>query len=173
MIADVARLSVADMPARTGNCELCAVDPAELTAGVVVQHSRGGMVEFVACGRCARAARRLVAAIGGRTDVAATRAPATVEPTAAAGASFVRPPVLIGIVPNGFVSGDGTRYVVRLYGNQRTDGTWVGWIEFEAMDSGVTRRTGRETTQSNQDHLLYWASGLEPTYFDGAFSRAR
>jgi hypothetical protein len=80
---------------------------------------------------------------------------------------------LIGIVPDGFVSSDGARYIVRLYGDQRADGTWIGWIEFEAMDSGVTLRTGRETTQSNQEQLTYWASGLEPTYFDGAFARAR
>jgi hypothetical protein len=173
MIADVARISVAEMPARTGNCELCAAEPAELGVVIVVQHSRGGTVQFVACGRCARAARRLVAAIGGQRDVAATRAPATPEPTTATGASFVRPPVLIGIVPDGFVGSDGARYMVRLYGDQRADGMWVGWIEFEATDSGVTLRTDRETTQSNQEQLSYWASGLQATYFEGAFSRAR
>jgi hypothetical protein len=172
MIADVARLSVAATSPGAGICELCATDRSELTALVMVQHSRGGTVQFVACSRCARATRRLAAAIGGRGDVATTQA-ATSEPIDAAGAAFVRPPVLIGIVPDGFVSSDGARYIVRLYGDQRADGTWIGWIEFEAMDSGVTLRTGRETTQSNQEQLTYWASGLEPTYFDGAFSRAR
>ena len=36
----------------------------------------------------------------------------------------------------------------------------------------TVRRSGRETTQSNREHLAYWATGLEPTYFEGAFSRA-
>jgi hypothetical protein len=152
---------------------LCAAEPAELTAAVVIQHPRGGTVRFIACSRCTRAARRLVAAIGGRGDVAVTPEPAIPEPPGIAGASFVRPPVLIGIVPDGFVDEAGARYLVRIYGDERADGTWVGWIEFEALSMGVTLRTGRETTQSNREQISYWASGLEPTYFDGAFARAR
>ena len=34
-------------------------------------------------------------------------------------------------------------------------------------------RTGRETTQPDRRALEYWASGLEPLYFEGAFERAR
>ena len=31
------------------------------------------------------------------------------------------------------VATDGTRYVVRVCGGPRADGTWVGWLEFVAM----------------------------------------
>ena len=68
---------------------------------------------------------------------------------------------------------DGTPYVLRAWGEARTDGTWEGWLEFTPAD-GVGRelRTGRETTQPNRDAVAYWASGLEPIYFEGAFTRA-
>jgi hypothetical protein len=32
--------------------------------------------------------------------------------------------------------------------------------------------TGRETVQSSEDALGYWARGLEPVYLDGALARA-
>ena len=35
---------------------------------------------------------------------------------------------------------DKTEYVVRSYGEERTDGTWKGWLEFEPTDS--SRRVG-------------------------------
>lgn len=68
----------------------------------------------------------------------------------------------------------GKTYAVLVYGRPRDDGTWEGWIEFHPAD-GTTHvlRTGRETTQSNKDALTYWASGLEPTYFEGAFERGQ
>lgn len=34
------------------------------------------------------------------------------------------------------------------------------------------RRTRRETTQPSRDALRYWATGLEPTYLQGALERA-
>jgi hypothetical protein len=68
---------------------------------------------------------------------------------------------------------DGVEYVPQVYGQPRADGTWIGWIEFVSPDGTVSRRTGHETTQSSRDQVAYWASGLEPTYFEGAFSRAR
>jgi hypothetical protein len=68
---------------------------------------------------------------------------------------------------------DGGTYVPRTYGQARGDGTWIGWIEFHPLDGeGVVLRTDQETLQPNREALLYWASGLEPIYFDGAFSRA-
>ena len=66
----------------------------------------------------------------------------------------------------------GASYDVFAYGEGRSDGTWEGWIEFHSTD-GKVRRTGRETTQPNREALAYWASGLEPLYFEGAFMRAR
>jgi hypothetical protein len=69
---------------------------------------------------------------------------------------------------------DGTIYTMRTYGRQRRDGTWIGWIEFHPRDrTGEVRKTGRETTQPSQEALAYWADGLEPLYFEGAFERAR
>jgi hypothetical protein len=49
---------------------------------------------------------------------------------------------------------------------------WEGWLEFLPLDGGEPLCTGRETTQPNRDALAYWASGLEPIYFEGAFERA-
>jgi hypothetical protein len=66
---------------------------------------------------------------------------------------------------------DLTLYVARVYGQPREDGTWEGWMEFDNPLTG-TLRTERETTQSNYDHLMYWATGLEPLYLEGALIRA-
>jgi hypothetical protein len=64
-------------------------------------------------------------------------------------------------------------YTPQVRGEQRADGTWEGWIEFHAAaGSGPILRTGRETTQPDRDALAYWASGLEPLYFEGALARA-
>jgi hypothetical protein len=67
---------------------------------------------------------------------------------------------------------DDGRYTIRVDGEQRPDGTWVGWVTFTDPASGMMRRTGRETTQPTREALVYWASGLEPLYFEGAFARA-
>ncbi|HLM57875.1 MAG TPA: hypothetical protein VK422_17350 [Pyrinomonadaceae bacterium] len=68
----------------------------------------------------------------------------------------------------------GVRYEVRVCGEAREDGTWEGWIEFHPADgrAAPVLRTGRETTQPNRQALVYWASGLEPLYMEGALSRA-
>jgi hypothetical protein len=72
------------------------------------------------------------------------------------------------------VSPDGTNYVVRSYGDERVDGTWIGWIEFHPTDPlAPVLKTEQETSQPNQMDLEYWATGLEPVYFEGAFHRAR
>jgi hypothetical protein len=69
---------------------------------------------------------------------------------------------------------DGERFVVRAMGEERADGTWIGWLEFVPIDgNGTTLRTERETTQPNRITLDYWASGLEPIYLEGAFERAQ
>jgi len=68
---------------------------------------------------------------------------------------------------------DGEAYVPRTYGQARPDGTWSGWIEFHPVEGKrAVLRTGQETSQPNRAALAYWASGLEPVYFDGAFARA-
>jgi hypothetical protein len=69
---------------------------------------------------------------------------------------------------------DDTIYTVRSYGKERTDGTWIGWLEFEPTDSTKpTLLTDQETSQPNRVDVEYWATGLEPVYFEGAFERAR
>ena len=65
----------------------------------------------------------------------------------------------------------GEEYAVHAYGEARADGNWEGWLEFHSA-AGEVLRTNRETTQPNREALVYWASGLEPLYFDGAFARA-
>ena len=67
----------------------------------------------------------------------------------------------------------GTIYVVRSYAEERADGTWKGWLEFHPINaSEPVLRTAQETSQPNRVTVEYWASGLEPIYFEGAFSRA-
>jgi hypothetical protein len=68
----------------------------------------------------------------------------------------------------------GVIYSAAVHGEGRADGTWVGWIEFRpASGDAPVLRTGQETSQPDRGALAYWASGLEPVYIDGAFSRAR
>ena len=64
--------------------------------------------------------------------------------------------------------------VVRAYGQERLDRTWAGWLEFHPTEHAAPiLRTGQETSQPNRTALIYWATGLEPIYFEGAFGRAR
>lgn len=68
----------------------------------------------------------------------------------------------------------GRLYDALIYGEPRADGTWEGWIEFRPVDgTSAALRTGRETTQPDRAALTYWATGLEPLYFAGAFERAQ
>lgn len=71
------------------------------------------------------------------------------------------------------VGPDDTTYIVRSYGEERLDGTWIGWLEFQpTVLSKPTLRTEQETSQPNRTAVEYWATGLEPVYFEGAFERA-
>ena len=66
---------------------------------------------------------------------------------------------------------DDLPFAVRVVG--RPAGTvWEGWLEFVAPDDEVFV-TPRETTQPDRRALEYWASGLSPTYFEGAYRRAQ
>jgi hypothetical protein len=64
---------------------------------------------------------------------------------------------------------DGRVWFARAVGGQRADGMWEGFVEFERE---LVLRTERETTQPNRQDLLYWATGLEPVYLEGALARA-
>jgi hypothetical protein len=68
----------------------------------------------------------------------------------------------------------GVRYRVHVEGERNRLGTWDGWLVFEPeLGAGPTLRTGRETTQPERDDLVYWSTGLEPVYLEGAIGRAR
>jgi hypothetical protein len=66
---------------------------------------------------------------------------------------------------------DGIPHRVRVIGHERADGIWEGVIEF--VRDGSRLITGIETTQTNADALEYWATGLQPVYFEAALRRAR
>jgi hypothetical protein len=69
---------------------------------------------------------------------------------------------------------DGTRYVIQAHAKERSDGTWEGWLEFHPIDgTKPVLRTEQETSQPSRITIEYWASGLEPAYFKGAFARAQ
>jgi hypothetical protein len=71
-------------------------------------------------------------------------------------------------------SDDGTTYILRIYGQQRADGTWEAWLEFHPTDERKpVLLTGQETSQPDRNAVEYWALGLEPIYFDGALARAQ
>jgi translation initiation factor IF-1 len=68
---------------------------------------------------------------------------------------------------------DGELFRTRVCGERRLDGLWTGWLEFDDEHGQITWRTERETTQPTREALDYWASGLEPVYVQGAFTRAQ
>ena len=55
---------------------------------------------------------------------------------------------------------------------RRPDGLWEAWLVFFSLRTGKALATDRETTQSTRQHVLYWATGLGPTYLRGALERA-
>ena len=69
---------------------------------------------------------------------------------------------------------DGHVYTARAMGRQRTGRTvWEGWFEFAPRGGrGIVRRSQVETTQPNREALVYWASGIERVYLEGALERA-
>jgi hypothetical protein len=68
---------------------------------------------------------------------------------------------------------DGTTYDrAHVYAEPNGRTTWAGSVEFLSADSGPALHTGHETTQSNVQGVAYWATGLEPLYFEGALGRA-
>ena len=61
---------------------------------------------------------------------------------------------------------------IRVLAYPQSGGTWAGILEFVPADGGPTLLSERETTQSNLNAVTYWATGLEPLYFEGALARA-
>jgi len=85
---------------------------------------------------------------------------------------FAGLPEVIHTFVEPYRAADGVLYDVSVVARQRTDRTWVGWLEFTDVNGRVLA-TDRETTQSSAEQVKYWAEGLEPTYLDGALARAR
>jgi hypothetical protein len=173
-------MSIAPLAARVGVCEMCLVGQEQLRTAVLVQHLRGGAVELAACDRCAAAMRRLLAVAGsagpsGPVYVGAeTLEPESMSelvPAETAARDTVGEPVLLYEYSEPFRADTGQSFAVRVYGQERSDGTWIGWLTFVGFD-GQVRRTARETTQSTREHLVYWATGLEQSFLEGAFNRA-
>lgn len=178
MLSDPARISVVQQAHVRGACELCATPAAELRALVLVQHAHGGTVRFVACDGCALAMRRVAAAAGGAAQFAAPEpmaSPPRQDETVVVSQTTTTETSaeLIEQRAERVVDAAGVEYVPQVYGRERADGTWIGWIEFISFGGGLARRTDAETTQSSREQVAYWASGLEPMYFEGAFARAR
>lgn len=71
-----------------------------------------------------------------------------------------------------FHAADGREYRIQVRGAPAGN-VWHGWLIFLPLTDGEPFETDRETTQSTRDALAYWATGLEPLYFEGAFERAR
>ncbi|HEX7809093.1 MAG TPA: hypothetical protein VF608_10215, partial [Thermoanaerobaculia bacterium] len=71
-----------------------------------------------------------------------------------------------------FTGADGVTYRAFVYGRSRPSDTWQGWLVFERTDDGRRFATDVETTQSNSEGIVYWATGLSDAYFDGALERA-
>ena len=67
----------------------------------------------------------------------------------------------------------GQTYTARACGSEMPGGQWQGWIEFVPAGRGDPLRSGRETTQPNRQHTVYWATGLTPVYLQGALRRAQ
>jgi hypothetical protein len=167
-------------PLGIGECDLCSHDHRPRPGTVVVRLSTGAAVEFATCAPCLTALQEVERASGGLVRFAVGEAPsapvrtvvtqsipidrAEVDSTAAA---FRRE------YPEMVQTTEGRRYRVHACGHARGDGTWAGWLEFHPEDPrSVTLRTGQETSQPSLEALAYWADGLEPVYFQGAFTRA-
>ena len=67
----------------------------------------------------------------------------------------------------------GTAYIGRTYAEERADGTWYAWLEFEPQAPHRLRiHTEQETSQPNRAAVEYWAGGLQRVYLEGALARS-
>jgi len=71
-----------------------------------------------------------------------------------------------------FTDQNGDIYDVSVYGRSRPANTWQAWLVFTRRGDGRSYATGTETTQPSSETVVYWATGLEQTYLEGAFKRA-
>ena len=170
---DFSTITLAAQPAMLGTCGLCARAEGTLSAVVAVTHGGGTVASFDVCEFCDRALRRLEAvtphfahfAVGAAVNEAGRELLPVDEQ--------VGPVLPIQEFSHPIQDGDGALYAPVVVGVQRGDGTWAGWIEFRELRGTRVMRTNRETTQPSQGALAYWASGLQASYLEGAFRRAK
>jgi hypothetical protein len=189
-----ASISLAALTPSALACDLCPTPGGTVDTVVIIRHPHGGQVEFSACERCVTTLRRVAAAAGEFAQFVLNPVPVVARP-AVASPAVASPAVASSVVTRPIVISepspvtvavetlhefatllrdtDGTDYRARACGGQRPDGSWIGWLEFHPVSGGLVWRTDRETTQPDHAALTYWASGLEPHYLEGAFSRAR
>src|SRR5688500_11539742 len=74
--------------------------------------------------------------------------------------------------PKHVLGPDKVAYQAQACGAATRQGIWEGWVEFVPVAGGAPVRSPRETTQPNRVDAEYWASGLSPTYLEGALERA-
>ncbi len=67
---------------------------------------------------------------------------------------------------------EGNAYVVAVYGERSPHGHWHGWLSFMSVKDGEILVTDQETSQPHREALLFWSTGLHPTYLEGALARA-
>jgi hypothetical protein len=174
MTTGISTIAVATRSAILGTCALCARPSATLTVVVAITHAGGTIAQFDACDYCERTLRRIEATTPGLARFAGGAVVDVVAPAVPLLAhEVVGPSVPIQEFTHPIQDGTGALYLPVVVGAERGDGTWEGWIEFREIGGMRVLRTNRETTQPNQGALAYWASGLLPTYLEGAFQRAR
>jgi hypothetical protein len=59
-----------------------------------------------------------------------------------------------------------------VFAEPQSTGMWAAWVEFVSVKRDKVLQTDRETTQTTLEGVSFWATGLEPIYFEGAFDRA-
>jgi hypothetical protein len=179
---DGVSLSVSNQRATTGTCEICRTTGAVRAARVVVKHTNSAPASFLACSQCAKAVSRVATPKGGddwssqvgAKERAISTLPKAIRRRPGDEGLHLETREVLGEAPNYvLVDGEGKQYLIQLCGGRRSDGKWVGWLEFPHMDTDQVLRTGRETTQPDRSALLRWARGTGPVYFEGAFNRAR
>jgi hypothetical protein len=62
------------------------------------------------------------------------------------------------------------KYKVRAFAEKHGH-LWIGWLEFKSASE--TLKTGEETSQPTKGAVVYWATGLEPVFLEGALKRAK
>ena len=67
---------------------------------------------------------------------------------------------------------EGRGYAAEVHALERIDGLWETWLEFRGLGRDVMLKTRRESEQPDRPAVVYWASGLQPSYVDGALLRA-